>query len=155
MTESKESSATRLTHVCNHLMLAAAEERARRRSCRSSVPAPGVGLRQPARLLWDHAERHPGRVAHDPPLVDPLDALRAGSFQPGDLCVQVIGVDVEVHPRLTPVQTLDEQADVVATEPTAVVLRILGVVDELLASHRLPEREFCMVRLRRDVDDDL
>jgi hypothetical protein len=40
------------------------------------------------------------RVAHHPPGVHALDALRAEPFQPGQLGVDAVGVDVQVDPQV-------------------------------------------------------
>src|ERR671916_1728042 len=63
----------------------------------TSLASPrGRALGEAVALRPDDAELEPGRVAHDPPGLHLLDPLRPQGFEPGDLGVDVVGLDVEV-----------------------------------------------------------
>ena len=103
------------------------------RSPHRSLPPLGVAVVE--RLGWSghHAEEQSGRVAHDPPGVHLLDPLGAEAFQPAHFGVQVIGVDIEMHPGRTIGEPLDEQADVLAGELDPVVFGMAAEPGRLLA----------------------
>ena len=75
-------------------------------SLRSWPPCQRPG--REALVLWaDHAEALPRRCFHHPPRPDLGHPLRPQRLEPGDLGVDVVGLDVEVDPTLV-IHLLDE-----------------------------------------------
>jgi hypothetical protein len=84
------------------------------------------------------------------------DPHRAKGLQPRDFGVEVVGVHVQVNPRLAVVQPLHEQPQVVAVQrrPVILVLR-KREPGEHLPERSLPERQLAVVLRGRNVDDHL
>jgi hypothetical protein len=117
-------------------------------------PAVSVALVQGAAVVGQHAEQQPGRVAHHLPGMHAPHPLGAELRKPRHLGVQVIGVDVQVHPGGPLVQALGQQPEVVTGQGRAVVLG-KGERRQFLAECPLPERHLALMVAGRNVDDDL
>src|SRR5260221_6568835 len=61
------------------------------------------------------------RMAHHPPSLDLLHALRAESFEPGHFGVQIVGMNIQMDARRARFQALHEQHQVVPAEEGAVI----------------------------------
>lgn len=81
--------------------------------------------------------------------------FRPQGFQPGDLGIQIVGVNVQVHPARAVAEPLDEQPELAAVQGGAVVLGVTDALRQLLPDGRAPERHLAVVLGRRDVNDDL
>ena len=107
------------------------------------------------RSFRNDAEQQSGRIAHHPPGVRLLDQFGAEFLQPGQFRGWVVGVDVDVHPALPLVETLDQQPQVLTMQRSAVVLGVTVELGQRLAGGRAPERQFTVMLRRRDINYDL
>src|SRR5688572_26622684 len=106
----------------------------------------------PVRALPRHdAEAMPAGILHHPPFLDLLHALRAELFQPRHLGVDVVGLDIEVHPFAARLDALDDE---VQMRPRQVGVALLRRVLELAAQRLAPEPGDGWMRLRAGVDQD-
>src|SRR5829696_8219988 len=119
-----------------------------------SVPTLRVFVSEPARRVRDHAERQPRRVAHDPPAVHLPNTGSAQCFEPGDLRVEVVGVDVDVDPAGSRCDPLHEQGELLPGQLGPMEFgEALGAAG-LPAGRVLPEGELSVVdRLGRVYND--
>ena len=115
----------------------------------------GVLIVQSAGHVGDDAEQQPRRVAHHPPFVRLEFPLGPQRLEPGDLSIQVVGVDVDVHPRLAAANPLDDKPDLLAWQVSEVVLGVLFGPYHFLSGRCLPEVELVAVDFLRNIDDDL
>jgi hypothetical protein len=114
-----------------------------------------VAVVERAGALRDDAEQHSAGIAHDPPSVHKLHSFGAESFQPGDLGVQIVGVDVQVQPARTVAQPLDEQPELLAVERDAVIFGVTFSLRQRLTDGGAPERQLAVMLGGRDIDHDL
>src|SRR5262250_3280103 len=109
-------------------------------SAPSLVPALRVLVVQGTRLVRNDAEQQPGRIAHHPPLMRLELAPCPERLESGNLGLQIVGVNVDMHPGLAGSDPLNEQGKLLTGQVGQVVLGILERLGHLLARRSLPER---------------
>lgn len=78
------------------------------------IPPVSIPLIERPNRVGNYAEEQTGWIPHYPPRMHALHALSAKMLEPGDLSGQVIGMDIQMHPRGSLAEALHEQPEVLA-----------------------------------------
>lgn len=78
------------------------------------IPPVSIPHIERSNRVGDYTEEQTGWIPHYPPRVHALHALSAKMLERGDLSGQVIGMDIQMHPRGSLAEALHEQPEVLA-----------------------------------------